>query len=247
MIEAILDIIMAKGYNIDITYDICSIYGYNETLPHLVVADPGQHLRPQGQYTPSARAGHFACVVKDQIYVISGYMKQESKYETTSFFIEIYDPHSETWYQRRATGTPPPGFYNGACASLNGKIYTYGGYARPSSAGAGAFSDTLSELDTKTLIWKNLTSNVDPNLSPMKKRAAGLVRFGRDKLALIGGYGIRKEPQTDSKSSFFFNKTQGDEDYGWTNEFHTFDIRTGIIASGTLTGNNFRTACNNNY
>ena len=167
-------------------------------------------------YEPSPRVGHYDCSIADNINVgfgITGHSSTAAM-RKLSRQVEVYDCYSETWVQRKTTGTPPPGLVWGACTSINNKLYTYSGYDGSDSA----YTGTLSQLDTSTMEWKLLTSDI----GPMKKQGAGMIGLKNGNVALLGGLGIPTSP-TQPGSSFVkdINDTDGS---GWTNEFHIFNI-----------------------
>ena len=172
-------------------------------------------------YEPSPRVGHCYCSIGDNIYVCFG---DTGNYSTAakselSRQVEVYDCYSETWVQRKTTGTPPLGLIHGACTSINNKLYTYGGHG----GGDSQYTGTLSQLDTSTMEWKLLTSDI----GPMKKHGAGMIALNDEQLAVLGGYGIPTSP-TQPGSSFVRNSSRSDG-RGWTNEFHIFNISNGML------------------
>ena len=118
-------------------------------------------------YEPSSRAAHNDCSISDNIYVCFGFTGDSSTTAMSELSrqLEVYDCYSKTWVQRKTTGTLPPGLAFGACTSINNKLYTYSGYG----GGGSPFTGTLSQLDTSTMEWKLLTSDI----GPMKKRGLG--------------------------------------------------------------------------
>ena len=172
-------------------------------------------------YEPSPRVGHYDCCISDNIYVCFGFT---GNYSTTarselSCQLEVYDCYSKTWVQRKTTGTPPPGLAIGACTSINIKLYTYGGHG----GGGSLYTGTLSQLDTSTMEWKLLTSDI----GPMKKQGARMIAVNDEQLAVLGGYGIPTSP-TQPGASFVRNSRRSDGN-GWTNEFHIFNISNGML------------------
>ena len=107
----------------------------------------------------------------------------------------------------------------GACTSINNKLYTYSGY----DGGDSQYTGTLSQLDTSTMEWKLLTSDI----GPMKKRGAGMIALNDEQLAVLGGVGIPTSP-TQPGSSFVRDSSSSDG-RGWTNEFHIFNISNGML------------------
>ena len=172
-------------------------------------------------YEPSPTVGHYDCSIGDNIYVGFGFTGDSSTaaMRELSRQVEVYDCYSKTWVQRKTTGTPPPGLVNGACTSINIKLYTYGGDDDSDSL----FTGTLSQLDTSTMEWKLLTSDI----GPMKKQGARMIAVNDEQLAVLGGVGISTSP-TQPGSSFVRNSSRSDGS-GWTNEFHIFNISNGML------------------
>ena len=171
-------------------------------------------------YEPSPRIGHYDCSIGDNIYVGFGFTGDSSTaaMRELSRQVEVYDCYSKTWVQRKTTGTPPPGLFNGACASINNKLYTYSGYGGDDSP----YTGTLSQLDTSTMEWKLLTSDI----GPMKKQGARMIAVN-DELAVLGGLGIPTSPTQPGAS--FVRKSSRSDGRGWTNEFHIFNISNGML------------------
>ena len=171
-------------------------------------------------YEPSPRAAHNDCSIGDNIYVCFGFTGDSSTaaMRELSRQLEVYDCYSKTWVQRKTTGTPPPGLVDGACTSIKNKHYTYGG-----GGGDSPFTGTLSQLDTSTMEWKLLSSDI----GPMKKVGAKMIALDDEQLAILGGYGIPTSP-TQPGSSFVRNSSSSDG-RGWTNEFHIFNISNGML------------------
>ena len=172
-------------------------------------------------YEPSPRAGHYDCSIGDNIYVCFGFTGDSSTaaMRELSRQVEVYDCYSKTWVQRKTTGTPLPGLANGACTSINTKLYTYSGH----DGGDSLYTGTLSQLDTSTMEWKLLTSDI----GPMKKQGARMIAVNDEQLAVLGGYGIPTSP-TQPGSSFFRDSSSSDGS-GLTNEFHIFNISNGML------------------
>ena len=172
-------------------------------------------------YEPSPRAGHYDCSIGDNIYVGFGSTGDSSTdaERELSRQVEVYDCYSKTWVQRKTTGTPPPGLTNGACTSINNKLYTYSG----DGGGDSLYTGTLSQLDTSTMEWKLLTSDI----GPMKKRGARMIALNGEQLAVLGGYGI---PTSSTQAgSTFVRSSSSSDGSGWTNEFHIFNISNGML------------------
>ena len=104
----------------------------------------------------------------------------------------------------------------------------YGGISNPDmTTPSECFSGVLSCLNTKTLTWLPPCVKTESGEQPMKKTGCGLVHFGLDKLAVIGGYGFPTGP-TQSGSSFKRSFRHGDG-RGYSNEFHVLNISQGTV------------------
>ena len=135
--------------------------------------------------------------------------------------VEVYDCYSKTWIQRKTTGTPPPGLFNGACTSIKNKLYSYGG----GYDGDSQYTGTLSQLDTSTMEWKLLTSDI----GPMKKQGAGMIALNECEQCFSIGWMMGSPhlpPSQDLHSLVNSNSSDGS---GWTNEFHIFNISNGML------------------
>ena len=157
---------------------------------------------------PEERWGHFACSTQRKTFMWGG-----GNIKNTS--IEEYDSYLESWTSRKCHGNAPRGCYYGACASNNDRLYSYGGFDVD-----GDFRGGLGELNTTTLKWSSLSPESAAN-GPMKKRGAGLVYFGENKIAVVGGWGI---PTGPAQPGSRFVKSGSSNGSGWTNEIHVFDL-----------------------
>lgn len=165
-------------------------------------------------YEPKPRFAHVAGAVNGQCLVFAGVTDNFIKTkEELSCTVEVLDQYLEEWKALKTTGNPPKGLcFCGSCVSPSGDLYVYGGYD------GTHFRGGLYKLSS--LKWTQISAESDPN-GPMKKGYCGMVHFGSDKVAIIGGYGLPHSPLQPG-ASFVMNKgvTVG---YGWTNEIHVFD------------------------
>ena len=102
-----------------------------------------------------------------------------------------------------------------ACVCVGDLLYLYGSDRK-----------LLSQLDLRAFLWSELwaTTDLDNGETPMIKDACGMVYFADGHLGVFGGYAHPSGPlQPGSK---FILNTYGDENEGWTNEFHLFNIKT---------------------
>ena len=178
------------------------------------------------KYEPFLRFGHIAGRVGRKAIVHGGW-KGESLPRSlpSSPVVEIFDQYSELWEQRQVVGiTPFPETYFGASASLGESLFTFGGidYLKYLPRIPNYFNDVY-RLDTSTWCWSRLSpKNCDS--VPMPKCSSGMIAFG-NRLVVLGGYGILS-CQQKSDQLFIKNPRYNDE-RGWTNELHIFDISEG--------------------
>ena len=175
------------------------------------------------KYEPLPRYQHISGSVGSKVVVQGGRTKdfsEKSRQQLTSV-VEIFDPYSELWEQRQVTGdAPSPGTYVGASASLHDDLFSFGG-----GDGRGNFVNTLHRLDTKTWRWCQLSPQ-NAEGAPMPKAGCGMISF-RDSLGVFGGYGIPREPT--EPQSLFIKNTSFTDGRGWTNEFHIYQLKEGIM------------------
>ena len=122
------------------------------------------------------------------------------------------------WHQEQTTGIPPLGVCGCGFAVVGRKVVTYGGC----SGHDYCWHNSLHELDTSTLQWKELAPN-DADGAPLKKCDCGVVAYngnGEEQLYVLGGFG-------DSQSASFHKGAEycslsENSKYTCTNEFHCF-------------------------
>ena len=128
------------------------------------------------------------------------------------------------WSVQHTKGDPPLGVSWCAYTVVGKKIIIYGGYCQHDYC----YHNTLHELDTSVLTWRQLAASDAPG-APMKKWDCGLVAYGNDseKLAVFGGYGTLKKSQEDA--SYIKNSTLPPEaNSGTTNEIHCYTSGEGM-------------------
>ena len=189
-------------------------------LVHTLVG--GVHSKMEAGFSePSPRWGQFSAVVEGKLCVYGGLTKDFLKEKSgLASSVHSFDGLLESWYSEDTGGVPPPGLYDGACASAGHHVYAYGGHD------GSARHVSLHQLDTRTRTWKQLSST-----GPMRKSGCRMVSYGSN-LVLFGGFGIPSGPTQPGaefvKSSYY---TDG---RGKTNELHTFDLIKGegdVVAS----------------
>ena len=170
---------------------------------------------------PSPRWGQFSAVVEEKLCVYGGRTKDFVK-EKSGLVSSVHSFNGllESWYPEDTGGVPPPGLYNGACASAGHYVYVYGGHD------GSAYQGSLHQLDTRTWTWKQLSST-----GPTRKAGCGIVVYGSN-VVLFGGYGIPSGPTQPAAE--FVKSSKYTDGRGWTNELHTFDLIKGegdVVAS----------------
>ena len=165
-----------------------------------------------------AKPRHFHCAASSGVggrcFVFAGRTAENTKEELSSQ-VEVFDVYLERWTSLKTTGSPPEGLCGGGgcCVSSSGDLLVYGGWD------GSNFRGGLYKLSS--LKWSQLSVESDAN-GPMKKRGCGLVCFMKNKVAVIGGYGLPHGPPQPG-STFMKNKAFTDG-RGWTNEIHILDF-----------------------
>ena len=130
--------------------------------------------------------------------------------------VNVFDPYLETWQEKHTSGSPPHGLYGGAYTANTHSLYSFAVHDRKSRC------NSLHVLDTSTLVWKDITTS-NATSSPMSKSGCGMVFFGKNHLATIGGYGLPSQPIQPGSS--FIKDPDYMDGMGWTDEFHIFDVK----------------------
>ena len=173
------------------------------------------------KYEPLPRFNHVSQTVGSKVLVQGGRTNDFSvtSREHLASVVETLDPCSELWEQRRVEGdAPSPGTYDAASASVNDDLFTFGGHDGRN------FLNMLHRLDTKTWLWCQL-SPMNADGAPMPKTGCRMMCF-RDNLVVFGGYGIPRGP-TEPRS--FVKNTNFTDGRGWTNEFHIYHLKEGML------------------
>ena len=172
---------------------------------------------------PSPRCGQFSAVVEGKLCVYGGRTKDFVKEKSgLASSVRSFDGLLESWYSEDTGGVPPPGLYDGACASACHHVYVYGGHD------GLTYQGSLHQLDTRTRTWKQPSST-----GPMRKAGCQMVSYGSN-LVLFGGYGFPSGPTQPGAE--FVKHSEYTDGRGWTNELHTFDLIKGegdFVASST--------------
>ena len=126
--------------------------------------------------------------------------------------------------------------------SVEGRVYLWGGETQDSvSDDKIKLANCIEQFDPYLEVWSQLSTKYSLNVKiltwsqlcpagtaggPMRKAMCGMVHFHRDKLAVIGGYGIPTGPT--QPGSTFIKDTTCTDGRGWTNEIHVFNLDQGI-------------------
>ena len=106
---------------------------------------------------PLPRFWHISCRVGSKVVVQGGLTKNlsEKSRQHLSSVVEIFDPYSELWKQRKVTGdAPSPGTYYAASASLHDDLFSFGGCDR---CDGRQWFNTVHQLDTEKLCWSQVS------------------------------------------------------------------------------------------
>ena len=74
------------------------------------------------------------------------------------------------------------------------------------------------------MLWAQLSEEgASGHNSPAQKTGCQMICFGRDKLALVGGYGLPLNP--NQPGATFMKDTKRTDGSGCSNEIHVFDLK----------------------
>ena len=176
-------------------------------------------------YQPAPRFYHRAAQIGHKTYLWGGLTADffTTGRKTLPFEIETFDTFSETWTKKTAMGAQLPGLLSGGFAVVAETLYHFGG-----EDGHSPYS-SLHSLNTVTLEWKELQSK-NPADQPMPKSGHGMVTYheetvGVTSLAVLAGYA---KPTTPIQPGSTFIQNTKHTGWGWTNEFHLFNLTNGM-------------------
>ena len=169
-----------------------------------------------GVNEPPSGFDHFSAAVEKQVVLYGGIFGNLWKEKNNlSSRVHLFDPYQETWCEATTRGpAPPPGLYNGACASSGHNFYVFGG------CDGEVHHSSLHQLDTSTLCWSILSTTT----GHMKKSGSKMISYN-DQLLLFGGHGIPSG--STQPGAEFVRDTRFTGCRGWTNELHTFSLKEG--------------------
>ena len=138
--------------------------------------------------------------------------------------IELYHVPSGQWSIKPTSGKPPLGVMGYSCSAANDKIYYFGGFCCHDNC----YHNSLNELDTVTVKWKELQPTND-DILVMKRAAGGMITIEDDGiycLLMIGGEGSPPTVKLPDTKYFEIN-----DDIVCTNEQNIYNLFTGKYAS----------------
>ena len=161
---------------------------------------------------PILRSNHIMQPLRRKVWLYGGFFDKKTHphvtFDKLASKIQTFDPYTELWKSKQVGGEiPPAGVGGAASAVLNNDLYTFGGKTVD-----GCLTNDLHRLDTETLYWHKLSPQ-NPHKGPMPKTGCGMIAFGNS-LGVFGGC-------TTPDSKLYAME-------GRTNEFHLFDLNTGI-------------------
>jgi len=171
-------------------------------------------------YKPSPRFLHHTASVGGRCFLWGGRVPDfsASGRKKLATIVEIFDHYLEIWEQQSTSGVPP-GLYYGTSVSLLDQLYSFGGFD------GASYCNTLHMLDPTSLEWKQLQV-LNQADGPMRKIGCGMVPYGQDRLALLGGFGIPIGPTQHGET--FTKNTTSTVGEGWSNELHSFNVKEGM-------------------
>ena len=140
--------------------------------------------------------------------------------------VGVYDPKTERWTLQPTTGPTPSGLYSGGCVALDNHLYCFGGESLYESPSRSQTHNDLHWLNLTTFQWSTLKGLQRVTSLPMQKVNFGFVAVNERTLGCFGGWGPRAA--TFQPGSQFL-KDESAYGSGWTNEFHLFDVQTGMM------------------
>ena len=172
-------------------------------------------------YQPSPRFFHCVAQIGEKSFLWGGRTQNfsVSGRKTLASELSTFDSFSETWNTRATTGVPPPGLYGGGCTVIDNSLYYFGGQDSHS------YYNSLHCINSITAEWKELSS-LNPVNQPMPKTGFGIVTYTETaSLAIFAGFCVTHQPTQAGARFIESTKYTG---FGWTNEFHLFNLTNGM-------------------
>ena len=150
------------------------------------------------------------------------YVHSSNEKQTFTSKIKIFHLPSGQWNVKATSGNPPLGVSGYSCTAVGEKIYYFGGWCTHDVC----FHNSLNELDTVNLIWKQLQPT-DSYISVMKRGYGGMITVEDDGtyLLMIGGTG--SPPTVQLQQAQYSYSPDDPPHYVRTNECNMYNILTG--------------------
>ena len=126
--------------------------------------------------------------------------------------LDVFDGNTEEWTKLNTQGMDSKCFYGSAFTISGEKGFLFGGFD------GRTFTNSLHELNTKTLKWTELSTNIEDG--PMKKAYRGITTLRNGDLCIFAGRALRGREQP---GSYFIPYKDGRGD---TNELHCYSIES---------------------
>ena len=134
--------------------------------------------------------------------------------------LKVFHLPSGQWIIKTTSGNPPLGVMGYSCSTVGDKIYYFGGYCGHDVC----YHNSLNELDTVTLTWKQLQCT-DDNISVMKRAYGGMITVEDDETSFLMTGGEGSPPTVQLQQAQYI---QTHDDCGVrTNECNMYNILTG--------------------
>ena len=134
--------------------------------------------------------------------------------------LKVFHLPSGQWIIKTTSGNPSLGVMGYSCSTVGDKIYYFGGYCGHDDC----FHNSLNELDTVTLTWKQLQCT-DDNIFVMKRAYGGMITVQDDETSLLMTGGEGSPPTVQLQQAQYI---QSHDDRGVrTNECNMYNILTG--------------------
>ena len=172
-------------------------------------------------------SSHNTVVVGDSLYIWGGNEPRlppahdSVEKRTITSRLKVLHLPSGQWSMKTTSGNPPLGVIGYCCSTVGEKIYYFGGDCGHDDC----YHNSLNELDTVTLTWKQLQPT-DDNIAVMKRASGGMITVEEDKtyLLVIGGEAL-SPPTVQLEQAQYTWSSDGHVVY--TNECNMYNISTG--------------------
>ena len=134
--------------------------------------------------------------------------------------LKVFHIPSGQWIIKTTSGNPPLGVMGYSCSTVGDKIYYFSGWC----GHVGCYHNSLNELDTVTLTWKQLQCT-DDNIFVMKRAYGGMITVeDSDETYLLMTGGDGSPPTVQLQQAQYIQSHDG---LVRTNECNMYNILTG--------------------